>query len=163
MLANKQDSGGSIVLFSYNFPEPGDPGFKPGAKPTLVTDRQRKLNRDETRKPVVPVEELELKYLCKKSRLNNDDDAASENDSMLERDRNTDYSLDLFVRSVSDHLSAYISRMDQVQELLPKNGSTKADCGEVYNVRFSRDVRIVKFVLKLVDSNGANGKTLRRN
>ena len=154
-MANKPGEQDSIVLFSYNFPEPGDPSFKPASKPVLVSDRQRKLNRDETRKPVLPIEELEERYLKKRPSLGNNIEGSS---GVIPIENNI--SLDSFVRSVSDHLSAYVSRMDQVQELLPKNGSSKADCGEVYDVRFSRDIRKVKFVLKLVDSDGTSGKIL---
>ena len=144
MLGNKSSRHVSIDLFSYNFPEPGDIGFKPAPKSVLVTDRQRKINMEPNKIPVIPIQELEGKYLRKKSRV-------SEGTSQSETE------LDLFVRSVSDHLSAYISRMDQVQELLPKDSGTKADCGEVFNVRYSRDIRNVKFLLKLVDS-GESGK-----
>ena len=154
-MANKPGEQDSIVLFSYNFPEPGDPSFKPASKPVLVSDRQRKLNRDETRKPVLPIEELEERYLKKSPSSGNNIEGSS---GVIPIENNI--SLDSFVRSVSDHLSAYVSRMDQVQELLPKNGSSKADCGEVYDVRFSRDIRKVKFVLKLVDSDGTSGKIL---
>ena len=160
VLANNPSGDDSIVLFSYHFPEPVDPAFNPSPKPTLVTDRQRRFNRDETRKPVVPIEGLEWKFLGKKSRSANENEnnanILSSDNSAIEKNRNSDCCVDLFVRSVSDHLSAYISRMEQVQELLPQNGATKAECGEVFNVKFSRDVTIVKFVLKLVDSSGAD-------
>jgi len=144
VLANKSTSQNSMALFSYNFPEPGAASFKPASKSVLVTDRQRNLNMEPTKKPVIPIQELEEKYLRKKSRLTNEGTSQAETE------------LDLFVRSVSDHLSAYISRMDQVQELLPKDGSTKADCGEVFNSQYSRDIRNVKFILKLVDSSGTS-------
>ena len=143
MLANKSSRQNSIVLFSYNIPEPGDASFKPASKPVLVTDRQRKHNMEPTKMPIVPIQELEEKYLRKSSRVNNEEGYTVETE------------MDLFVRSVSDHLSAYISRMDQVQELLPKDGATKADCGEVFNVQYSRDIRNVKFLLKLVDGSGS--------
>ena len=151
MLANKASCRDSIVLFSYNFPEPADASFKPRAKPVVVTDRQRKINRDETMKPVIAIDELEERYLRRKSRSGNEKAASSTSEEI-------EVSVDKFVRSISDHLSAYISRMDQVQELLPKNGSTRADCGEVFNVVYSRDTRRVKFTLKLEDSNGTNGR-----
>lgn len=108
-----------------------------------MTHRQRKINREESKKPVIPIDYLEEKYLSDKSQ---------------ERDINNELSLDEFVRSVSDHLSAYISRMDQVQELLPIPPATKPECGEVYNVQFSRDITKVRFILKLVDGSGSNGK-----
>ena len=108
-----------------------------------MTHRQRKINREESKKPVIPIDYLEEKYLSDKSQ---------------EKDKNNELSLDEFVRSVSDHLSAYISRMDQVQELLPIHPATKPECGEVYNVQFSRDITKVRFILKLVDGNGSNGK-----
>ena len=146
MLANKSSRPNSIVLFSYNFPEPGDASFKPASKSVLVTERQRKHNMEPTKMPIIPIQQLEENYLRKSSRVNNEGTSQSETE------------LDLFVRSVSDHLSAYISRMDQVQELLPKDGATKADCGEVFNVLYSRDIRNVKFLLKLVDSSSGSGK-----
>ena len=144
-MANEARGKKSIVLFSYNFPEPGDAAFKPAANPVLMTDRQRKINREESKKPVIPIDDLIEKYL---------------NDKSKQSDESSDITLDVFVRSVSDHLSAYVSRMDQVQELLPKPGSDKPDCGEVYNVHYSRDVTKVNFVLKLEDGSGSNGKPL---
>ena len=145
-MANESRKKESIVLFSYNFPEPGDATFKPAANQVLMTDRQRKINREENKKPVIPIDDLEEKYLSEKS---------------TQRDENNDIPLDKFVRSVSEHLSAYVSRMDQVQELLPKPGSNQPDCGQVYNVQFSRDVTKVNFILQIVDgSSGSNGKQL---
>lgn len=141
VLANKTQGKNSIDIFSYNFPEPGDASFKVSQSPTLMTHRQRKINREESKKPVIPIDYLEEKYLSDKSQ---------------ERDINNELSLDEFVRSVSDHLSAYISRMDQVQELLPIPPATKPECGEVYNVQFSRDITKVRFILKLVDGSGSN-------
>ena len=160
VLASRPSAEDSIVLFSYHFPEPVDPGFNPSSKPILVTDRQRKFNKDETKKAVVSVEDLECKFLRKQSKSpsENNTNILSLENSLIPKNRNQDCCVDLFVRSVAEHLSAYISRMDQVQELLPQNGATQADCGEVFNVLFSRDVTLVKFVLKLVDSNSRDGK-----
>ena len=107
-----------------------------------MTDRQKKINREESKKPVIPIDDLEEEYLKSKSKL---------------REEILDIRIDEFVRSVSDHISAYVSRMDQVQELLPKNGADKPECGEVYNVQYSRDVTKVTFILKIVDGSGSNG------
>ena len=68
-----------------------------------------------------------------------------------------DISLDLFISSISNHLAAYVCRMDQVQELIPKDES-KNEFSEVYDVKFSRDLRLVTFTLKIVDGDATNGK-----
>jgi len=148
VLANKSKNENSIILFSYNLPEPGDATFKIAPKATLMTDRQKKINREESKKPVIPIDDLEEEYLKSKSKL---------------REEKSDIRIDEFVRSVSDHISAYVSRMDQVQELLPKNGADKPECGEVYNVQYSRDVTKVTFILKIVDGSGSNGSTTDEN
>ena len=68
-----------------------------------------------------------------------------------------DISLDLFISSISNHLAAYVCRMDQVQELIPKDES-RNEFSEVYDVKFSRDLRLVTFTLKIVDGDATNGK-----
>ena len=152
VLANKYNSGKeSIVIFSYNFPEVGDPNFKPSAKTVLFTDRQRKLDRDETRKPAIPIEQLEKKYLSRNKSLQNEENPSTSQSSK------PDISLDLFISSISNHLAAYVCRMDQVQELIPKDDS-RNEFSEVYDVKFSRDLRLVTFTLKIVDGDATNGK-----
>ena len=71
-----------------------------------------------------------------------------------------DISLDLFISSISNHLAAYVCRMDQVQELIPKDES-KNEFSEVYDVKFSRDLRLVTFTLKIVDGDATNGKFIK--
>jgi len=66
-----------------------------------------------------------------------------------------DISLDLSISSISNHLAAYVCRMDQVQELIPKD-EAKNEFSEVYDVKFSRDLRLVTFTLKIVDGDATN-------
>ena len=43
------------------------------------------------------------------------------------------------------------------QELIPKDES-RNEFSEVYDVKFSRDLRLVTFTLKIVDGDATNGK-----